>query len=219
MKINNASFIKSFADIKTYIEESGNYDLPEICVAGRSNVGKSSLINMLCRQNKLARTSQTPGRTRLINIFNIGEVFMLVDLPGYGYAKASKSEIAKWSRLTDGYFTNTKKLKHTLCLVDIRHEPSDLDKQMVQYLYAKGLPFTVVATKSDKLSRSQQNQMKGKLASALTIGAGNIILTSAQTAQGKEELLSRLDEVLKELPEVPADEFLYEENSEEEIKN
>lgn len=196
MKINYANFIKSIADIKTYLEGCESYNLPEICVAGRSNVGKSSLINMMCGQKKLAKTSQTPGRTRLLNLFDISGKFMLVDLPGYGYAKAPKSEIDKWSKLTDGYFNNTAKLTHTLCLVDLRHEPSELDKQMVSYLYNKGFPFTIVATKADKLSRAQQNQMRQKLAAALKVGADNIILTSASSGQGREDLLKRLGEVL-----------------------
>ena len=196
MKVNYANFIKSLADIKTYLAESEAYELPEICVAGRSNVGKSSLINMLCSQKKLAKTSQTPGRTRLLNLFNISDKFILVDLPGYGYAKAPKSEIEKWSRLTDDYFTKTTKLVHTLCLVDLRHEPSALDKQMVSYLYSKQQPFTIVATKADKLSRSQQHVMRGKLATSLLIGTDNIILTSASDGQGREQVLDRIEEVI-----------------------
>lgn len=196
MKINYAKFIKSLADVKTYLAESELYEVPEICVAGRSNVGKSSLINMLCGQKKLAKTSQTPGRTRLLNLFDISGSFILVDLPGYGYAKAPKSEIEKWSKLTDGYFRSTTKLAHTLCLVDLRHEPSVLDKQMISYLYNSGFPFTIVATKADKLSKSQQGVMKQKLATALLVGTGNIIVTSASSGQGRDELLARLGEVL-----------------------
>lgn len=197
MKIDYANFIKSVADIKSYIEGSESLDKPEICVAGRSNVGKSSLINMLCGQKKLAKTSQTPGRTRLLNLFDISGAFTLVDLPGYGYAKAPKSEIEKWSKLTDGYFGATTRLAHTLCLVDIRHEPGELDKQMVNYLYQSRLPFTIVATKADKISRAQQYNMKKKLAAALLVGADNIILTSSDTGQGRDELLSCLGQVLE----------------------
>lgn len=197
MKINYANFIKSIADIKTYLAECDSYELPEICVAGRSNVGKSSLINMMCGQKKLAKTSQTPGRTRLLNLFDISGQFILVDLPGYGYAKAPKTEIEKWSKLTDGYFQNTTKLTHTLCLVDLRHEPSALDKHMVSYLYNQGQPFTIVATKADKLSKAQQSAHRQMLATSLLVGADNIIVTSASNGQGRDQLLARLSDILE----------------------
>ncbi|MBQ7227438.1 MAG: YihA family ribosome biogenesis GTP-binding protein [Clostridia bacterium] len=195
--IKNAKFIKSFADLKTYKEESEKYTCPEICVAGRSNVGKSSFINMLTARKKLAKTSSTPGRTRLLNLFDIDDgKFVLVDLPGYGYAKAAKSEIEKWSKLTNGYFETTTTLAHTLALVDIRHEPTALDKQMIAYLYAKGLPFTVVATKADKLSRVQQSRARRQIATALKIGVGNVILTSADSGQGRDEVIARIEQIL-----------------------
>lgn len=191
------TFIKSIADLSVYEKESRNYDCPEICVAGRSNVGKSSFINMLTCRKKLAKTSATPGRTRLLNLFDIdGGRFVLVDLPGYGYARASKSEIEKWNRLTDGYFRVTEKLIHTLALVDIRHEPSDADKQMINYLYKTGKPFTVIATKADKLSRSQADRAKRAVASALRIGADNVIATSALNGAGREEVEARIGTLL-----------------------
>lgn len=196
--IKTATFIKSLADIKTYLAESEKYECSEICVSGRSNVGKSSFINMLTGVRKLAKTSATPGRTRLLNLFDINQgECVLVDLPGYGYAKAPKSEIEKWSKLTDGYFASTTKLKHTFALVDIRHEPTVLDKQMISYLYANGKPFTIVATKADKLSKAQQGRARQVIASALKVGIGNIILTSADSAQGRDELLSRLEQILQ----------------------
>lgn len=194
--IKNATFIKSFADLKTYKAESEKFTCPEICVAGRSNVGKSSFINMLTNRKKLAKTSSTPGRTRLLNTFDIDGKFVLVDLPGYGYAKASKSEIEKWSKLTNGYFETTTTLAHTLALVDIRHEPTALDKQMIGYLYANGLPFTVIATKADKLSRAGQSKARRAIATALKIGSSNVILTSADTGQGREEVIARIEQVL-----------------------
>lgn len=195
--IKNAAFIKSLADLNTYLAESEKYTCPEICVAGRSNVGKSSFINMLTGRRKLAKTSSTPGRTRLLNLFDIDDGrFILVDLPGYGYAKASKSEIEKWSKLTDGYFAVTKTLAHTLALVDIRHEPTALDKSMIAYLYNAGRPFTVVATKADKLSRAAQFRARQTIASALKIGAENVILTSADTGQGREEVIARIEQIL-----------------------
>lgn len=194
--IKNAVFMRSIADIPTYERESAGYDLPEICVAGRSNVGKSSFINMLTNRKKLAKTSATPGRTRLINLFDIDGRFVLVDLPGYGYARASKEDISKWSKLTDGYFGATKKLAHTFALVDIRHEPSALDKQMISYLYNIGRAFTIVATKADKLSRAQADRNRRMIANTLKVGADNVILTSSETGAGREEVLSRIEQVL-----------------------
>lgn len=196
--IRSAKFIKSLADLKTYKAESANYDCPEICIAGRSNVGKSSFINMLTGRKKLAKTSSTPGRTRLLNLFDINDgEFILVDLPGYGYAKASKAEIEKWSRLTDGYFAETEKLIHTFALVDIRHEPNALDKQMISYLYNAGRPFTIAATKADKLSRAQQDRARRTIAGALKVGVDNIILTSAETGQGRDEIVKRIDQIIE----------------------
>ncbi len=192
------TFIKSIADLSVYERESKAYECPEICVAGRSNVGKSSFINMLTCRKKLAKTSATPGRTRLLNLFDIdGGRFVLVDLPGYGYARASKSEIEKWSRLTDGYFSVTEKLVHTLALVDIRHEPSEADRQMISYLYDTGKPFTVIATKADKLSRAQADRAKRAIATALRIGADNVIAISALTGAGREEITARINAVLE----------------------
>lgn len=192
------TFIKSIADLSVYERESKAYECPEICVAGRSNVGKSSFINMLTCRRKLAKTSATPGRTRLLNLFDIdGGRFVLVDLPGYGYARASKSEIEKWSRLTDGYFRVTEKLVHTLALVDIRHEPSEADRQMISYLYDTGKPFTVIATKADKLSRAQADRAKRAIATALRIGADNVIAISALTGAGREEITARINAVLE----------------------
>lgn len=190
-----AEFIKSIADLGAYEKESASLGLPEIAVAGRSNVGKSSFINMLACRKNLAKTSSTPGRTRLVNLFAF-DGFVLVDLPGYGYAKAPKSEIRRWSELTDGYFTRTVRLVHTLALVDIRHEPSELDKRMISYLYDAGRPFTVIATKADKLSRAACGRAKTVIASALKIGTDNIIVTSAASGQGRDAVLARIRDVL-----------------------
>ena len=190
-----AVFIKAIADLGAYEKESASLGLPEIAVAGRPNVGKSSFINMLACRKNLAKTSSTPGRTRLVNLFTF-DGFVLVDLPGYGYAKAPKSEIRRWSELTDGYFIRTVRLVHTLALVDIRHEPSELDKRMISYLYDAGRPFTVIATKADKLSRAACGRAKTVIASALKIGTDNIIVTSAASGQGRDAVLARIRDVL-----------------------
>lgn len=189
MNIVQAKFVTSVADHKL----CRDYGIAEIAVAGKSNVGKSSVINMLCNMHRLAKTSSTPGRTRLINYFSVNnDAYMLVDLPGYGFAKVSDAEKEKWATLIEGYLQNSKQLRCVLVLVDIRHEPSALDRQMVAYLHHYGLPFLVVATKSDKLSRAQQEKQRNILAKSLALGKDNIILTSAQTKQGREELMAAI---------------------------
>lgn len=197
MQIKSAKFIKSYASSTTYSKELTEESLPEICVVGRSNVGKSSFINTVSGVSSLARTSSTPGRTRLINLFDInnGE-FTLVDLPGYGFAKASKGERDAWDRLIGGYFESSSNLKHVFVLVDIRIPPTALDKQMLGYLYHFGIPFSVIATKTDKLSKAQAARARQVVATELKIGKDNIILFSSQSKQGKEDVLNRLSQVL-----------------------
>lgn len=198
MQIREAVFTTSIASAERYSEIASGSDTPEICVVGRSNVGKSSFINALAGQKKLAKTSSTPGRTRLINLFDFNRgAFVLVDLPGYGFAAAGKAEKSKWSALIEGYLQASVRLRHVFALVDIRHEPGALDKQMLTYMYHYGLPFTLVATKSDKLSRAQASRAVQTLASALAVGRDDIIAFSSQTGQGKEAVLQRLDCVLQ----------------------
>jgi len=128
---------------------------PEVAFVGRSNVGKSSLINAMLNRKKLARTSQNPGKTRTINFFNVEDRLYFVDLPGYGYAKVSKSESAKWGEMVDSYLKNRPQLKHIFLLMDIRHEPSVYDRQIHEWCKHYNLSFTIVATKSDKIKKSQ----------------------------------------------------------------
>ena len=129
----------------------------EIAIVGKSNVGKSTLINTLCNNKKLAKTSQSPGKTRLLNFFVINKSFYLVDLPGYGYAKASKATQESWGQLVETYL-NSGRVTHMLILLDIRHEPTAQDRQLFQWLLHAGIPFTIVATKADKLARSKQQK-------------------------------------------------------------
>ncbi|MCQ2478907.1 MAG: ribosome biogenesis GTP-binding protein YihA/YsxC [Clostridia bacterium] len=150
LKITNAKFITSAASKAQFISS----DKPIIAVCGKSNVGKSSFINMLANQKKLAKVSQEPGRTRLINYFDFG-AFILADLPGYGYAKVSKTEKEKWAKMLDDFFAEKDKIAHVYSLCDIRHDPTEDDKMMVNYLYYQLIPFTVVATKADKLSKQK----------------------------------------------------------------
>lgn len=193
MKIKSAKFITSIADPGAAAEFA-----PQICVAGRSNCGKSSLLNTVMGA-RLCKTSQTPGRTRLINVFEAttdGAPFYFVDLPGYGYHSAQKSQADEWSARTEQYFQNGKAIAQVLCLMDIRRDPSALDKVLINYLRDLELPFTVVLTKADKLSRAQIGNAKIKIAAALGLARDNLIVTSSLEKSGRDELISRLSAVL-----------------------
>ncbi len=166
----------------------------EIAVVGKSNVGKSSLINSLCNNHKLARTSQTPGKTRLINFFLLNRAFHLVDLPGYGFARAGKEEQRSWSGLIEAYL-GSGRVTHLFLLLDIRHAPTADDRQMYQWLLYYGVPFTLVATKSDKLARSRRQQAANAAAKAL--GAPPFAIPfSAQTGEGRAALIERIGQIL-----------------------
>ncbi|HID38374.1 MAG TPA: YihA family ribosome biogenesis GTP-binding protein [Calditrichaeota bacterium] len=146
-----STFVKSLTDFKDRPEPY----LPEIAFVGRSNVGKSSLLNALLGRKKLALVSSTPGKTRLINYFLINNAYYFVDLPGYGYAKISKKEVAKWQSMIETYLLNSKQLKLVLLLVDVRREPMAADKQMADWLNYYQIPFAFVLTKTDKISNNQ----------------------------------------------------------------
>jgi GTP-binding protein len=163
-------------------------ELPEVAFAGRSNVGKSSLLNRLVRRRGFARVSNTPGRTRQINFFRVNNVFVLADLPGYGYARVSKAEHAAWRPLIEGYLTSTPGPKGVVQLLDVRREPSDDDRQMLDFLADTELPTIVVVTKIDKLSaRAAADRIAG-LSKELDIDPEQIIPFSAVTGSGRDEL-------------------------------
>lgn len=190
MEIKKAEFVKSYA-----FGYNGS-DGKEICVVGRSNVGKSSFINALCNNKKLAKASSTPGRTRLINVFSInGGEFNLVDLPGYGYAQASKTDKESWDELMGHYFENAKSLVQVIVLTDIRNT-STKDVEMLNYLYYYQIPFTVVATKCDKVTKSALFGEIGKLSTHLGLGRDNIIPFSAVTKFGIDKVLNRIELIL-----------------------
>lgn len=192
MVIEQAKFITSVAGGKNfYFTEK-----PIIAVSGKSNVGKSSLINMLANNSKLARTSVTPGRTRLINYFDFGE-FVLADLPGYGFAKVSKEEKKKWGELLETFLT-TQKIRLLISLVDIRHEPTEDDKLMINYLNFYRIPFVVVATKADKLGKTRIKPSVSSIATALKLGVGNVTATSAETGYGKDDVLRLIEEAISQ---------------------
>jgi GTP-binding protein len=191
MIIKNAEFITSVANKNNYYKT----DKPIIAVAGKSNVGKSSVINMLARNKKLARTSVTPGRTRLINYFNFGE-FVLADLPGYGFAKVSKEEKQKWADLMEDFLA-TEKLAMLILLVDIRHDPTMDDIQMVNYLYHYRIPFVLVATKADKLSKTRVKPQAFNIATKLKVGVSDVTVTSSETGLGRDAVLSLIEQAIK----------------------
>ena len=187
MIIKNAKFITSVAESSKILE----FDKPIVAVSGKSNVGKSSIINMLAGQKKLARTSVTPGRTRLINYFDF-ESFVLCDLPGYGFAKVGKEEKAKWGKLMQDFLVS-KKIDLIIQLVDIRHDPTEDDKMMVNFLYFYRLPFVIVATKADKLPKTKIKPRLLDIASKLKVGVGDITATSAEKGLGKTEVLDIIE--------------------------
>ena len=162
---------------------------PEIAFAGKSNVGKSSLINGLLNRKSLARTSATPGKTQTINFYNVNDEMYLVDLPGYGYAKVSEAEKVKWGQLIERYLHNSKQLKAVFLLIDIRHEPSANDRMMYDWIVDMGYNPIIIATKLDKIKRSQiQKQMK-LIKTTLNLVPGTVIIPfSATTKQGRDEI-------------------------------
>lgn len=200
MIIKNATFITSAASQKQFIHP----DKPMIAVCGKSNVGKSSLINKLASRNKLAKTSADPGRTRLVNYFDFGE-FILADLPGYGYAKVSKVEKEKWAKMLDDFFNQKDEIAHIFLLVDLRHEPGENDIQMMDYLHYHTIPYSVIATKADKLSRMQQKQAVKTVAAGLKLGEANIIPFSSETGAGKQEVLDKIEQILTLAKEQPVE--------------
>ncbi|MDR1940381.1 MAG: ribosome biogenesis GTP-binding protein YihA/YsxC [Clostridiales bacterium] len=191
--IKNSEFIKSAAGFGGFLTDGS----PQIAVAGRSNVGKSSFINMLLNDGGAARVSSTPGRTALVNYFDVNRGgFILTDLPGYGYAKVAKTERASWGRLVEDYFAVTKNVC-VLALVDIRHIPTADDIKLVAYLYAKAIPFFIIANKSDKQSRAQNLKSVKDIAFALKVGVGDIILTSCTKKIGRDDVLAKIESFLK----------------------
>ena len=193
MEIKRADFVIS---LPAYRDFPGK-GLPQIAVVGKSNVGKSSLINCLTRRNKLARTSSTPGKTRLINVFLINEAFHLVDLPGYGFARVDKQEKARWGSMMQAYFEQAEELLHVLCLVDIRHEPTQDDIQMNAFLRQMGIPFTVIATKSDKISRGARQKQLAPICRALLVQPWQVICFSSEDGTGRDMVLETMEKVLE----------------------
>ena len=191
MQVKNATFLTSAAREEQFLRPQK----PMIAVCGKSNAGKSTLINLLAGQKRLAKTSAAPGRTRLVNYFDFG-AFWLADLPGYGYAAVSKEEQAKWGRTLEKFFARKEDVAHVFLLSDIRRDPSADDRQMVAFLAYHAMPFTVIATKSDKLSKMKVKERTRAVANAFSLGADNVIPVSGLTGDGKDALLARIGQVI-----------------------
>lgn len=193
MNFNKVSFERSFG-ISSQLPPS---TLPEVAFAGRSNVGKSSLLNKLFNRKGLAKVSQTPGKTATINFFLTDEA-RFVDLPGYGYAKVSKADKGRWAELIEGYFNQDRAFALVVSLVDIRHDVQPLDAQMIEFLKDAGLPFAVVLTKADKLSRQQQMARRSALTRQLELPEGTpVIATSSAKGIGIDELRTLISKTVR----------------------
>jgi GTP-binding protein len=187
--IRELKFLGPMATIDGWRPET---TLPEIAFAGRSNVGKSSLLNRLVRRKAFARVSRTPGRTREINFFEVNQQFVLVDLPGYGYAKISKERRAEWRPLIEGYLRGSRNLRGVVQLIDVRRDPTDDDLQMLDFLGDVGTPTVIVVTKVDKLSRAQAEERIRALTDSLGLDADQVIPFSAHTGAGRDDLAAAI---------------------------
>ena len=195
MNFHIASFKAAYGTSAQLPASSG----PEVSFAGRSNVGKSSLLNKLMYRKGLAKVSQTPGKTATINFYDV-DGHDLVDLPGYGYAKVSKSEKGRWSDLIEGYFNQDRNFALVVSLIDIRHEPSALDMHMVNFLVEAGLPFAIALTKADKLSKQQIAKQRAVIRKALALPRDRdipIIVTSSENGTGIDELRTLISQSIE----------------------
>ncbi|MDE6911739.1 MAG: ribosome biogenesis GTP-binding protein YihA/YsxC [Lachnospiraceae bacterium] len=172
--------------------------MPELAFAGKSNVGKSSLINALMNRKSLARTSAQPGKTQTINFYNINQALYFVDLPGYGYAKVSRQEKEKWGKMIERYLHQSKVLQAVFLLIDIRHDPSANDKLMYDWICANGFQPIIIATKADKINRSQLQKHVKMVRQGLGVDKDTVVIPfSAQTKQGRDEIYEMIDHILE----------------------
>jgi GTP-binding protein len=186
----------------------------EVAFAGKSNVGKSSLINALMNRKALARTSAQPGKTQTINFYNINDAMYLVDLPGYGYAKASEEVKAKWGKMIENYLHTSKQLKAVFLLIDIRHDPSANDRMMYEWMVYQGFAPIIIATKLDKIKRSQIQKNVKAIREGLNVQPGTTIIPfSAETKQGRDEIWELIDSFV-----LPQEDALQDENAAQEEK-
>jgi GTP-binding protein len=194
--IRNVEFIGGMAEKHGWRPESS---LPEVAFAGRSNVGKSSLLNSLVRRKSFARVSRTPGRTREINFFRVNNTFVLVDLPGYGYARISKAKKAEWRPMIESYLRRTTQLRGIVLLLDIRREPSEDDRAMLDFLAELGVPTIVALTKADKLTKADARDQVAQVSRMLALEPDQVIQFSAQTGEGRVELLEAIMQLVEKV--------------------
>lgn len=192
--IRNVEFLGGMAEKHGWRPESS---LPEVAFAGRSNVGKSSLLNALVRRKSFARVSRTPGRTREINFFRVNNTFVLVDLPGYGYARISKAKKAEWRPMIESYLRRTTQLRGIVLLLDIRREPSEDDRAMLDFLAELGVPTIVALTKADKLTKANARDTVSKISRILALEPDQVIQFSAHSGEGRVELLDALTQLVE----------------------
>ncbi|HMF88470.1 MAG TPA: ribosome biogenesis GTP-binding protein YihA/YsxC [Gemmatimonadaceae bacterium] len=195
--IRNVEFIGGMAEKHGWRPDS---PLPEVAFAGRSNVGKSSLLNALVRRKSFARVSRTPGRTREINFFRVNNNFVLVDLPGYGYARISKEKKAEWRPMIESYLRRTTQLRGIVLLLDIRREPSEDDRAMLDFLAEVEVPTIVALTKTDKLSKAAARESAVQIARSLALEPEQVIPFSAHTGEGRVELLEAITSLVEAAP-------------------
>ncbi len=192
--IRNVEFIGGMAEKHGWRPESA---LPEVAFAGRSNVGKSSLLNALVRRKSFARVSRTPGRTREINFFRVNNTFVLVDLPGYGYARVSKTKKAEWRPMIESYLRRTTQLRGIVLLLDIRREPSEDDRAMLDFLAELGVPTIVALTKADKLNKTEAREKVADVSRKLALEPDQVIQFSAHSGEGRVELLEAITQIVE----------------------
>lgn len=197
MLIKSAEFVTSAVRPQQYPAA----ELPELAFAGRSNVGKSSLINTLVSRRKLVQTSSTPGKTRLINFFRVNDALMLVDLPGYGYARVSEEERRKWRPMIERYLSSRENLKAVVVILDIRRAPNEEDAQLLDWLARREIASILVVTKADKLSKTAQLKQLKIIAGALEIDPDDLVLFSSKSRQGRDVLWRTLVELATAPPE------------------
>lgn len=185
MKLSSVEFVTSAVTIDQYPQDQ----LPQIVLAGRSNVGKSSFINAMLSRTKLARVSQTPGKTRLVNFFRINDQFYFVDIPGYGYAAVSKSMQDDFKEIIERYLAHSTALSFAVLLLDIRHEPSRLDEVMWTYFRAQGIPILFVLTKADKLSNNQKAKMTAQIRKLVRLQDGETMMTFSSVTKDNKDLI------------------------------
>jgi GTP-binding protein len=192
MIVQSAEFIKSAVDPGGYPPSH----LPEIAFAGRSNVGKSSLINTLVNRKRLVKTSNTPGRTQMLNFFSVNGRIGFVDLPGYGYAKVPEAVRRRWGPMVESYLSDRACLRGVVLLMDVRRDPGTEEDDLLRWLAGRGRPVTIVLTKADKLSRSRRNLRRRKIADALPVPAAELVLFSAKTGAGREDLWRAIESMI-----------------------